>query len=307
VPPVSLASFGDLALFRQSSWQWGEMHQGRLTTSRASAVLGLLEPIAAARMNVPRSLVSHHRSLGAYHHLLPRRSFSTLQEAAVVLCEEPTTANIEEAGQLRKMETRLWSTEQAGQGAGAGAGVGASGQSNGWARQYCARYSRRGSPDAGEGMAIRMNWGNVHEPAAILVALNTLHAEGARVSECGMFPSEALLPGAPLADEGGTRVSDLRAEQLLLLSQLHDQGCYIGASPDGLISHADGTQEVLEVKNHCPFAWNEGGGHRIRDFPPDAVVMASYVPQVHIHLSSPTHTDITNTHTHTHTHTHSCS
>ena len=34
-PPVApFGSYLDLSLFRQSSWQWGQMHVGRLTTSR---------------------------------------------------------------------------------------------------------------------------------------------------------------------------------------------------------------------------------------------------------------------------------
>jgi hypothetical protein len=45
------------------------------------------------------------------------------------------------------------------------------------------------------------------------------------------------------------------------------RGVRIGASPDAIVCHGNGTVEVLEVKNHCPFVWNRvspttGGGGR---------------------------------------------
>jgi hypothetical protein len=46
----------------------------------------------------------------------------------------------------------------------------------------------------------------------------------------------------------GTRFDDLHDSDL--------NGLKIGASPDAIICHGDGTVEVLEVKNHCPFALN---------------------------------------------------
>ena len=42
-------------------------------------------------------------------------------------------------------------------------------------------------------------------------------------------------------------------------------GLKIGASPDAIICHGNGTVEILEVKNHCPFAWNKTPIHGKRN------------------------------------------
>lgn len=146
-----------------------------------------------------------------------------------------------------------------------GKGAKTKGKQAWWAAEYSVRYEKkRGGGDGDDddsGGAIRMYWGNVHEPAAVLVALNEFRASGATVSECGMFPSEALLD---FETEGGNTTTttttsttttttttgaesshtgpdpDIRAEQLSLIRQCHDAGCFFGATPDGLITHTDG-------------------------------------------------------------------
>jgi hypothetical protein len=59
----------EYSLFRQDSWQWGALHEGRLTTARAAACLGFYEQESARILKVPRSLSGHSKVL----HLLHRR------------------------------------------------------------------------------------------------------------------------------------------------------------------------------------------------------------------------------------------
>ena len=50
-----LDSLEDVRMFRQDSWQWDAVHQGRCTTSQTVAALGFLEPEAGKILGVPRS------------------------------------------------------------------------------------------------------------------------------------------------------------------------------------------------------------------------------------------------------------
>jgi len=135
-------------------------------------------------------------------------------------------------------------------------------------------------------MSLRMKWGNSQEPIAILTALNYFakHSPGVILKEVGMC-------GA------GLQVN----------TTAETDGLLVGASPDSVIQHANGTLEVLEVKNHCPFvkAFNKGhsnnqtkkkkkkkkssssssvpqqhGNYRIRILPLEASVPPAYIPQL---------------------------
>jgi len=89
-------------------------------------------------------------------------------------------------------------------------------------------------------MKTRMQWGNAQEATSVLTALNYFCDVDRRttIHEVGMC-------GAGFDD----------SEDELL------QGVKIGASPDAIICHGNGTVEVLEVKNHCPFVWNRISPH----------------------------------------------
>lgn len=64
----------------------------------------------------------------------------------------------------------------------------------------------------------------------------------------------------------------------------------VGASPDAVLEYSNGSSEVLEVKNHCPFVpteWMTGGKKkkkksqfRIRELPMQAKVPSVYIPQL---------------------------
>ena len=63
----------DLSLYRQSSWQWDALHQGRVTTSRLAGALGFHETATAALLGMPPSLVSRGKAAMALAHLLEGR------------------------------------------------------------------------------------------------------------------------------------------------------------------------------------------------------------------------------------------
>ena len=58
----------EYSLFRQDSWQWGALHEGRLTTARAAACLGFYEQESARILKVPRSLSGHSKVLHYLHN-----------------------------------------------------------------------------------------------------------------------------------------------------------------------------------------------------------------------------------------------
>jgi len=127
-------------------------------------------------------------------------------------------------------------------------------------------------------MRIRMNWGNTQEATAILTALNyfsKLDPE-LKLREVGMC-------GAGL-DLNITATS----------GHVDASGLLVGASPDAVIEFSNGTQEVLEVKNHCPYVptkWMrlprslkqeklKMGQYCIRELPIQASVPPAYIPQL---------------------------
>mmetsp|Transcript_5189 Transcript_5189/g.7672 ORF Transcript_5189/g.7672 Transcript_5189/m.7672 type:complete len:265 (+) Transcript_5189:52-846(+) len=128
-------------------------------------------------------------------------------------------------------------------------------------------------------MEIRMNWGNSQEATAILTALNYFHTidPGVIIKEVGMCGAgldyNSTLSGGSRDGECGFRGSDL----------------ILGASPDAVIEYSNGTLEVLEVKNHCPFVPTRrrtkdnvtiGDRYRIREMPMSPSVPSAYIPQL---------------------------
>jgi hypothetical protein len=74
-----------------------------------------------------------------------------------------------------------------------------------------------------------MSWGTAQEATSLLTALNYFWKSdpGVRLKEVGMC---------------GAGLSSNQTGSVL-----------VGASPDGILCHSNGTIEALEVKNHCPF------------------------------------------------------
>jgi len=249
--------------FRQESWQWDYLHRGRCTTSQTAAALGFLEPKAAEFLGIPRSL--QRGGGGAWERLredlMKSDGEDSLSEMERILCEGRVVGAVRldasVFGKWRpgsKETERLWiSAEELQrnrklQNKNNGRTLG-----NDKARSFpfMAKYNlkikqdelnerkislqRQRANSMSSPMRARMQWGNAQEATSILTALNYFCSmdERTTIHEIGMC-------GAGFDD----------ADQDLL------NGLKIGASPDALICHGNGTVEVLEVKNHCPFVWN---------------------------------------------------
>ena len=235
----------DVRKFRQESWQWDVLHEGRCTTSQAVAALGFLEEKAGDFLGVPRGF--RRGGLGAYHRLC-RPAIRTLQEMNARLCVgADDDSAITDTDQYKSAE--LWTEPKKMQ------SLSGKEKPYPFAAKYLPRttveerklrkqsaqgYSQREGFD----MRVRMMWGNEQEATSVLTALNYLWQQDntTELLEVGMC-------GAGL---------DLSTNQTITSSLL------LGATPDGLIRHADGRIEALEVKNHCPFLPQSMGGWKTR-------------------------------------------
>lgn len=214
---VVLSDTKDLCRYRQDSWQWEALHQGRLTTSKLAAVLGFFEHEVAEVLGIPRSLRGHNRVVEAWQTLRtkPPASWAHLQTPS--------------SSALRTAPQSLWTAP--------------SPDGDGFPYQYHPPDRRPNgvSRRLTDPLDIRLAWGTAQEPTAILTAVNylALHQPTAHVQEAGMCVFEALDPQCVHAD----------------IRKWVDEGSLplLGASPDGLIAHLDGTMQVLEVKCFSPF------------------------------------------------------
>jgi hypothetical protein len=269
----NLECLEDVRNFRQESWQWDALHNGRCTTSQAVAALGFLDPAAGGALGVPWSW--RKGSIGAFYRLRAK-ALGTIEEMNKVLCEheesgEVTRDSPERQSSSSSLASSLWEDPA---------------DSSPFAAKYLAEttedeardrktLARRYAASGHLAKGIRMMWGNTQESTALLTALNYFSQDepGIRIREVGMC-------GA------GLDVNQTDARSSLL----------VGATPDALLVHPDGRIEALEVKNHCPFAttnWktqlkqkSRGGGNKtfhVRDYPFDvekAGVFSHYIPQL---------------------------
>jgi hypothetical protein len=233
-PPESISKLEkleDVRFFRQDSWQWDAVHEGRCTTSQAAAALGFLEPKAAKLLGVPRSW--QRGGIGAYYRLR-KPALQTLEEMNSVLCGEYRG---ESEFQEPPKDPTVWAASSGN-------------------LPFAAKYTVRMTPkdikerkdfikkltnSPGFDSSVRMMWGNAQESTALLTALNFFWRQdnGVVLKEVGMCGG-----GLP------TNVTNGETGNLLL----------VGATPDGLLCYPDGTVEALEVKNHCPFFSVLGSG-----------------------------------------------
>ena len=266
-------SFLNLGLYRQDSWQWDALHSGRLTTSRLSGSLGFYEGNTALLIGVPRSLQSHSKALSSWQEMKSKAptdwtflSESKVTQSALDVSENPWTSLGESATVLSSFSCAYQPT----------------------AVEMTVGMRRFTNPSSA-----RLAWGHVQEATAILVAVNyfTKHSPGCVVSESGMFSWEALqetiehrqyldqqavlreilgsLPVPPTTAPSKAKKPNASTNSTAASAQakLGNQNIYevlnqwiksrklpvLGASPDGVIRHADGTVEVLEVKCTSPF------------------------------------------------------
>lgn len=266
-PPETIASLDtleDVRMFRQDSWQWDALHEGRCTTSQVAAGLGLLEPKAGRVLDIPASWRRGGRST---FHRLQQRPLRTLQEMNDVLCEGATSIRVS-SWTANADKGPFWVVPTAPK-------VGSE-------YPFAAKYLMKITPEerrrrrhtakqyAANGlfMSVRMTWGSVQEATSILTALNYFWKQNS-----GVVLKEAGMCGA------GLIVNQTDAESSVL----------VGASPDAIIYHPDGTVEALEVKNHCPFVpatyydkkGDTGQRYAVRQMPfRNPSVPPLYVPQL---------------------------
>jgi hypothetical protein len=192
---------------------------GRMTTSVASSALGFLNPKAAKVLGIPKSLM-HGGGMGAYYRLIEKALPEDVAIFNAVLIEEaregvPTTKAID-TPQLHS-QWELCRGEK----------------KHPFVATYVGKQSTQRSSRNINPMSVRMHWGNAQEATSILTALNYFCTKDRRIRlrEVGMCVGPSRTP-----EHADTN------NRILL-----------GASPDALVQYPDGTVEVLEVKNHCPF------------------------------------------------------
>jgi hypothetical protein len=264
----------DVRNFRQESWQWDALHNGRCTTSQAVAALGFLDPAAGGALGVPWSW--RKGSIGAFYRLRAD-ALGTIEEMNKVLCETEEGGEVmrdspeRQSSSSSSSASSLWEDPADGSPFAAKYLVETSAEEARDRKILARRYATSGHL----AKSIRMMWGNTQESTALLTALNYFSQDepDIRIREVGMC-------GAGL----DVNTTDVRSSLL------------VGATPDALLVHPDGRIEALEVKNHCPFAttnWktqlkqkSKGGGNKtfhVRDYPFDvekAGVFSHYIPQL---------------------------
>lgn len=274
---TELSDLEQVRQFRQESWQWEVLHRGRCTTSQAVAALGFLEPSVGEVLGVPPGWRKGGR--GAFSRLR-QEPLRTLEEMNQVLCNSKVDVSIKKptsASSLFSEESSnaLWSE--------------ASDDEVSSSDNFVARYNyqlsehelkdrkklaRKFSENEDLGRSIRIMWGNTQEATALLSALNYFGKEDPDfvLEEIGMC-------GAGLD-----------------LNRTDSSSLLIGASPDGLLRHSNGTIEALEVKNHCPFyslrtkkKHNKMKRFNLSSLPLDAAgkgggVFAHFVPQLQMEM-----------------------
>jgi hypothetical protein len=223
----TLDSLEDIRIFRQESWQWDAVHEGRCTTSQAVAALGFLEKEAGKILGIPQSWL--HGGMGAYHRLR-KPALRTLEKMNELLCRNNSSVSSDGGAETPKDPPNVWKTP--GQ------------DSFPFAAKYMIRMnqddveerkklSKTLSKTRGFDFSVRMMWGNAQEATSLLTALNYFASQ-----DNGIILKEVGMCGGGLK----TNHTNGGASSLLL-----------GATPDGLLCHPDGTVEAVEVKNHCPF------------------------------------------------------
>jgi len=272
-----LKSKEDVRNFRQESWQWDVLHDGRCTTSQAVAALGFLEPLAAEFLGVPKGLRRGGR--GAYHRLRKPLKLTSLQEMNSMLCVgsgnyddfDENVDNDNGSDNGNDNDNIYWTKQPRNLPFAAKYMVPITEEEHKKRRHQMMQYIES-SPD-GIRFSIRMIWGNIQESTSLLTALNWFWKRDNQVimKEIGMC-------GAGLALNNTS-------------ASTSSSGLMLGATPDAILCHPNGRIEAVEVKNHCPFVPNNDkrNNHRFRlsrqelisnNNKGGATVMPQHIPQL---------------------------
>jgi len=251
----------DARYFRQGSWQWDALHNGRCTTSQAVAALGFLEPTAGGILGIHPSW--RRGGLGAYHRL-NKPALRTIHEMNTILCSDAAIAEFETI-----KESGLWDLSSENSSFAARYFYETSVEEMQERKKLMRKVAQGEYLDKG----VRRMWGNTQEATALLTALNYFHSQDASVTlkEVGMC-------GA------GLQLNQTSIESSLV----------IGATPDAVICYGDNRIEALEVKNHCPFFSNRGRKRKSgrikrfsigdRPFDDKYGVFSQYIPQLQMEM-----------------------
>ncbi len=267
--PEIISSTKDLSKFRQSSYQWNILHTGRLTTSMIAGSLGLLESKASTHLGIPKSL---RRTLAvqAVYNLLddPIEDYNSLLNSDTISEASGYTADI--SPWKIKIENKIEKYANSA---------------------HCVYRPIRGATNCTKRLMssvteAKLSWGNCQEATAILVALNYFK-DTAVVSEVGLNAFETLL----LHESSSHFLASewLQIKQWVAAGQLP----LLGSSPDGMISHHNGTVECLEVKCLSPFTLStDKKSISLKTYVPDKVA-TFHIPQLMFHmLCSDTHSTV---------------
>lgn len=238
---VILQSLSELCLFRQDSWQWDALHQGRLTTSNLAAILGFYEAKTSSLLKIPKSLQGHSRVQIAWQHLChnPPANWEHLRSRSLL----PT---LDDLVPLQNMDSQhVWNR----------------GHNLDFPYDYTPPNSYSNSDITPSRISnqieARMLWGSAQEATALLNVINFVGNldPNATVKEAGMLLMEVLseIDCLSCSDPLGNTYRDVfrrSKENALPL---------LGASPDGLIEYSDGSLEIIEIKCQSPYYSNNSG------------------------------------------------
>jgi len=257
--PEIINSTKDLSKFRQSSYQWDVLHNGRLTTSMVARSLGLLESKASTYLDVPKSLRGS-QAVQAVYNLLddPIEDFSSLLNVS-----DTSHAGSHATG------TSPWKVKT---------GNKIEKFANSAHCLYRPKHNFAGGKRLISSVSeAKMSWGSCQEATAILVALNYFK-DTAIVSEVGLNAFENVL------NEDGTR--HFQKSEWFQIKELVASGHLplLGSSPDGMINHHNGTIECLEVKCLSPFTMSsDNKSMSLKTYVPDKVA-TFHIPQLMFHM-----------------------
>jgi hypothetical protein len=251
-----ISSMSTYSLYRQGTWVWDILHNGRLTTSRLACSLGFYEPLCAGHLDIPKSLQGHHRTVTAWQQLTskPVGDVSLLVQSQIPSLIPPPE-QLARWKACPSSDTKCFPFEYD------------ISQSNTLSRSLSEAYY--------DASSARLAWGSAQEATAVLAVLNyfAMSEPGTVVHEAGMFLFENLAESAAhrhyleqesvLRDilQGTTQKSvEVMARRSGDVYQSVFNSIYrdrtlpsLGASPDGILVHADGRIEVVEVKCVSPF------------------------------------------------------
>jgi hypothetical protein len=265
----NLDNLEDVRKFRQESWQWDAVHEGRCTTSQAVAALGFLEPDAGLILGVPRSW--QRGAVGAYHRLR-KPALRSLEELNAVLCAGANGTKHEDK-EFPIKNKLVWKQFPDTTNPFPFAAKYMVPIDENDRQERKEHFKLRYSNIPGFDFSVRMMWGNTQEATALLTGLHYFSSQNDGVENIQL--KEVGMCGAGI--------------------QIDDSNLLLGATPDGLIVHSDGRTEVLEVKNHCPFLPSRNRNNnnnrpqsrfniRPCDFGKNVGVLPHYLPQLMLEM-----------------------